>query len=178
MKASLSVWMVLMLASGLMSGCAKDTSVSPITRIEQDGKPKASPPFIFYGGPFSVQNANNCPYGSLPTSLHVDVDAFQSGTKNLVIDEGSCSIDANNLVLSAGSTAGSYGPYYYITPTGTSYGISVRRLKIRVKNVSGSVYSDYNKEFFYDASTNAWTWSLNASNYFDITTVTGGWRCN
>ena len=167
-----------MFASGLMSGCAKDTAVSPINRVEQNGKPKLIPAFIFYGGPFNVENANSCPYGSLSTSLHVDVDAFQSGTKNLVIDEGSCTIDANNLILESGPTAGSYGPYYYIAPTGTSYGIGVRRLKIRVKNVSGSVYSDYNKEFFYDVTTNTWSWSLNASNYFDITTVTGAWRCH
>lgn len=160
-----------------MTSCSKENVAVP-EATNQNVQGKMLPPWIFWGGPFTVENATNCPYGTIPAG-YIDTDAFQTGTKNLVINEGTCTIDPNNLILAAGSTAGTYGPYYFVIPTGTPHASNVvSKLKIRVKNVSPSMYEDYDKEFSYDVSTNTWSWSANAPNYFDITTTSGLARCH
>lgn len=173
MKTIRANWVMALCLLAMVS-CTKETEVIQES-VSSAGDSKIYPPWIFLGGPFQVLSGF-CPYGTIPSGL-IDTDAFQSGTKNLVINEGSCTLDANNLILEAGATAGTYGPTYFIVPPGSFPPSGVSRLKIRVKNVSGSAYTDYNKEFSYDSSTNIWSWSVNASNYFDISTTTGIGRC-
>lgn len=176
--------MVIGLAA-MIAGCSKADQAQPDAAIaEQLGSPKADHVFVKMlpniNGTFQVLNP--CPYGTLQStpSPFTQVGSFQPGTMNLVIPEGTCLTDANNLILVNGSTAGTSGPVYYIKPNSSGWTYP-KILKLRVKNVSGATYDGYNRYFVYDSTTNTWSWDGTATTYYELSVVSavdnGGRPC-
>lgn len=163
-----------------VSGCSKEASVAPGVAdalvIEDDIRPKVLPYFL---NSFNLQQNNysvvelggNCvipwgslPYGNAPSSLVL------TGSPSYVrVTDGSCPIDPNYMRFKRGSTVGSYGPYYVLTPANGP--ANKLRLKLRVKNVAAPPLDYYEGKFVYNSATNTWT-SSSSTDAYQWTTVT------
>lgn len=122
-------------------------------------------------------------YPSCVTSYGNITSWTSAAPDNLVVNPGgspsyvratnsNCTIDANNLRLQRGTTAGTYGPWYLIRP---NFGPSVtvrKMLKVRVKNTA-LIGNTYNKDFLYDPVTNNWSWSVSTSDSYEVQQISG-----